>query len=126
MSTTPVSSIMARKLTEQAYYASQHPDAAPLEEKYFATLNVYNPGDFYIDDVQLVKTNIAGATFKNDYCRIDFGFDTNIKSLVEKYGEGGTLLLPNDCVTLTQNGEPQDVLSVELRSDGYMYIFLAS
>ena len=114
------------KAAEQAYYASQHPDAAPLEEKYFATLNVYNPGDFYIDDVQLVKTNIAGATFKNDYCRIDFGFDTNIKSLVEKYGEGGTLLLPNDCVTLTQNGEPQDVLSVELRSDGYMYIFLAS
>lgn len=92
------------------------------KDKYFATFNVFNPGDYYLDEVELVEANVASVIYNNGAIRIDLGYSTNIKTLA---AEKGYYLLPNDCVTVKVDGEPAEVESVEARSDGYLYIFLA-
>lgn len=92
------------------------------KDKYFATFNVFNPGDYYLDEVELVEANVASVIYNNGALRIDLGYSTNIKTLA---AEKGYYLLPNDCVTVKVDGEPAEVESVEARSDGYLYIFLA-
>lgn len=92
------------------------------KDKYFATFNVFNPGDYYLDEVELVEANVASVIYNKGAIRIDLGYSTNIKTLA---AEKGYYLLPNDCVTVKVDGEPAEVVSVEARSDGYLYIFLA-
>lgn len=91
------------------------------KDKYFATFNVFNPGDYYLDEVELVEANIAGIIYNGDVIRVDLGYATNAKTLA---GTKGYYLLPNDCVTVTVGGSEVVVESVEARSDGYLYIFL--
>ena len=93
------------------------------KDKYFATFNVFNPGDYYLDEVELVEANIAGIIYNGDVIRVDLGYATNAKTLA---GTKGYYLLPNDCVTVTVGGSEVVVESVEARSDGYLYIFLAN
>lgn len=91
------------------------------KDKYFATFNVFNPGDYCLDEVELVEANIAGIIYNGDVIRVDLGYATNAKTLA---GTKGYYLLPNDCVTVTVGGSEVVVESVEARSDGYLYIFL--
>ena len=91
------------------------------KDKYFATFNVFNPGDYYLDEVELVEANIAGIIYNGDVIRVDLGYATNAKTLA---GTKGYYLLPNDCVTVKVGGSEVVVESVEARSDGYLYIFL--
>lgn len=91
------------------------------KDKYFATFNVYNPGDYYLDEVELVEANVAGIIYNNGAIRIDLGYSTNIKTLA---AEKGYYLLPNDCVTVKVDGTAVAVESVEARSDGFLYVFL--
>lgn len=93
------------------------------KNQYFATFNVFNPGDYYLDEVELVEANIAGIIYNGDVIRVDLGYATNAKTLA---GTKGYYLLPNDCVTVTVGGSEVVVESVEARSDGYLYIFLAN
>ena len=116
----------ADKAKQDAEYDKQCADKEVYEEankdKYFATFNVFNPGDYYLDEVELVEANVASVIYNNGAIRIDLGYSTNIKTLA---AEKGYYLLPNDCVTVKVDGEPAEVESVEARSDGYLYIFLA-
>ena len=105
-----------KKCADKEVYAEANKD------KYFATFNVFNPGDYYLDEVELVEANVASVIYNNGAIRIDLGYSTNIKTLA---AEKGYYLLPNDCVTVKVDGEPAEVESVEARSDGYLYIFLA-
>lgn len=91
------------------------------KNQYFATFNVFNPGDYYLDEVDLVEANIAGIIYNGEVIRVDLGYATNAKTLA---GTKGYYLLPNDCVTVTVGGSEVVVESVEARSDGYLYIFL--
>ena len=91
------------------------------KDKYFATFNVFNPGDYYLDEVELVEANIAGIIYNGNVIRVDLGYATNAKTLA---GTKGYYVLPNDCVTVTVGGSEVVVESVEARSDGYLYIFL--
>ena len=91
------------------------------KDKYFATFNVFNPGDYYLDEVELVEANIAGIIYNGDVIRVDLGYATNAKTLA---GTKGYYLLPNDCVSVKVGGSEVVVESVEARSDGYLYIFL--
>lgn len=91
------------------------------KDKYFATFNVFNPGDYCLDEVELVEANIAGIIYNGEVIRVDLGYATNAKTLA---GTKGYYLLPNDCVTVTVGGSEVVVESVEARSDGYLYIFL--
>lgn len=116
----------ADKAKQDAEYDKQCADkegyAEANKDKYFATFNVFNPGDYYLDEVDLVEANVASVIYNNGAIRIDLGYSTNIKTLA---AEKGYYLLPNDCVTVKVDGEPAEVESVEARSDGYLYIFLA-
>ena len=105
----------------KAWYAEQNPTKDELPATYFLTLNVYNPGDFYIDDVVVEQSSIAGVAFRDDVIRVDFGYSVNYSALLQGQDR---LLLPNECVKVKLNGEEVNVLTVELFKDGKFYIFL--
>lgn len=106
---------------QQEYYKEHPGKVEELVKKYFLTLNVFSPGDYFIDNVLIEESEIAGVAFKNDVIRVDFGYDTNIKDLVK--ANNGRVILPNDCVTLNIDDQEANALSVELLDDGYLYIF---
>lgn len=103
-------------------YAKQHPDKDPLADTFFATFNVFNPGEYFLDEVNLVESPIAGVAYEYYAIRVDFGFPTNIKDLV-KNNPLGVVLMPEGCAKVTVNGEEVEVESVELHENGYMYIY---
>ena len=115
----------ADKAKQDAEYdkqcANKEVYAEANKDKYFATFNVFNPGDYYLDEVELVEANIAGIIYNGDVIRVDLGYATNAKTLA---GTKGYYLLPNDCVSVKVGGSEVVVESVEARSDGYLYIFL--
>ncbi len=115
----------ADKAKQDAEYEKQCANnevyAEANKDKYFATFNVFNPGDYYLDEVELVEANVASVIYNNGAIRIDLGYSTNIKTLA---AEKGYYLLPNDCVTVKVDGTVAKVESVEARSDGFLYIFL--
>ena len=117
----------ADKAKQDAEYDKQCADkevyAEANKDKYFATFNVFNPGDYYLDEVELVEANIAGIIYNGDVIRVDLGYATNAKTLA---GTKGYYVLPNDCVSVKVGGSEVVVESVEARSDGYLYIFLAN
>lgn len=106
---------------QKAWYAEQNPTKDELPATYFLTLNVYNPGDFYIDDVVVEQANVGAVTFRDDVIRVDFGYAVDYAALLKGQKR---LLMPNDCVKVKLNGEEINVLTVELLSDGSFYIFL--
>lgn len=106
---------------QKSKYAESHSDV--LADTYFATLNIYNPGQYYLDEVSLYESPIAGIAFDLDVIRVDFGFGTNITTLVNG-SSIGRVLMPTDCATVTVNGEARTVSGVELHKDGYLYIYL--
>ncbi len=108
---------------QQTAFAAAYPDLGSLQDTYFATINVYDPGDFYLDDVSIVESSIQAVQYSADVIRVDFGYDTNIKTLVAA-SSLDRVIMPTDCVSVTLNGETAAVDAVELQSDGYLYIFL--
>ncbi|NPD92974.1 hypothetical protein [Xylanibacter muris] len=111
----------ANNAVQQEYYAKHPGELTELAQKFFLTLNMYTPGDYYIDNVLVEESEIAGVRFIDDKIQVSFGYDTNIKDLVK--ANDGRVILPNDCITLSINDEIVDVLSVELLDDGFLYIF---
>ena len=105
----------------KAWYAEQNPTKDELPATYFLTLNVYNPGDFFIDDVIVEQSNIQGIAFRDDVIRVDFGYAIDAAALLNGQQR---LLMPENCVTVKLNGEVINVMTVELLSDGNFYIFL--
>ena len=61
------------------------------------------------------------ANFSYDVVCVDFGTGVNMKTLV---GSKKRIIYPNDCVTVTVNGNATTLLSVEGRPDGKLYIFV--
>lgn len=91
------------------------------KNQYFATFNVFNPGDYYLDEVILEEANIAGMKYREYVVCVDLGYPTNAASLA---AEKGYYVLPNSSATVKVNGEKAKVETVELRSDGKLYVFL--
>ncbi|MGN1263251.1 MAG: hypothetical protein ACI4TW_04375, partial [Prevotella sp.] len=104
----------------KAYYAENHPDKDELPDTYFLTINIYSPGDFWLDDVLVEEANVQGARFFSDIIRVDFGFPID-NSLLNGAKQ---VLFPNDCVSVKVDGTEADVLTTELQDDGNFYIFL--
>lgn len=102
-------------------YAASHTDE--LADTYFATINVYNPGQYFLDEVSLYESPIAGIAFDQDVIRVDFGYATNIAELASA-SSLGRVLLPADCATVTVNGEARTVVGAEYHKDGYLYIYI--
>lgn len=111
----------ASEALQKEKYAESHSDE--LADTYFATINVYNPGQYYLDEVSLYESSIAGVSFDQDVIRVDFGFGTNVADLVSA-SDKGRVIMPTDCATVSVNGESRTVIGVELHKDGYLYIYL--
>ncbi len=97
--------------------------AAANKDKYFAAFNIYNPGDFNLDEVVLEEAAIAGIVYKEDVICVDLGHPTNAATLA-KTKASGIYTLDNSTATVTVDGKAAEILSVELRADGKLYIFL--
>ena len=79
--------------------------------------------NYYFDNIVFEVFKLGTALeYSNEAIRIDFGFDTNLPELVKKGGRP-RLVYPNDCVTVTANGQEVPVFSVEAFADGRFYIF---
>lgn len=91
------------------------------KNQYFATFNVFNPGEYYLDEVNLEEANIAGMRYRGCTVCVDLGYATNAASLA---GAKGYYELPNSSATVKVNGTEAKVETVELHSDGKLYIFL--
>lgn len=104
----------------KAWYKQQYPEKDELPATYFLTLNVFNPGDFYIDDVLVEQANIQGLSFYNDVIKVNFGYaiSTNILNGAER------LVLPEGCVSVKLDGKEVGIMTVELWKNGSFYIFL--
>ena len=96
---------------------------ASNKDKYFASFNIYNPGEFFLDEVTLEEAAIAGASYNDDVICVDLGHPTNAASLASQKASGN-YLLDNSTATVTVDGKAVDILTVELRKDGKLYIFL--
>lgn len=103
--------------------ASKEAYNAANKDKYFASFNIYNPGEFFLDEVTLEEAAIAGASYNDDVICVDLGHPTNAASLASQKASGN-YLLDNSTATVTVNGKAVDILTVELRKDGKLYIFL--
>ena len=88
------------------------------------------PNTFYFDNIQF-GVDLGGANpigdltfnYGSDIVCVNLADKTNMKDLVSAAG-GKTLIYPNDCVTVTWNGNTCNITSVEGRPNGNFYIFL--
>ena len=103
--------------------ASKEAYNAANKDKYFASFNIYNPGEFFLDEVTLEEAAIAGASYNDDVICVDLGHPTNAASLASQKASGN-YLLDNSVATVTVGGKAVEILTVELRKDGKLYIFL--
>lgn len=87
---------------------------------------------FYFDNIEfgvdLGGNNPMSAVkglYSFDVIRIDLGGTTNMKKLVAAASGGKTLIYPNELGTVLYNGKEINILSIEGRPDGNLYIFMA-
>lgn len=98
-----------------------------IPEKYFLTINMYNPGEYILDDIAIEEgATIAGCTYNFDVIRIDFGYPTNLAELAKaSVDPEGTLALSPSCVKVMNGDTEVEVSAVEGKEDGYLYIFMS-
>lgn len=96
-------------------------------EEFFLTINMYNPGTYYLDDIKIEKATMAGCTYNYDFIKVDLGYPTNIDDLAKASTDpAGIYLLPNSCVKVMAGDQELPIMSVEGKQDGYLYIFIKS
>ncbi len=80
--------------------------------------------EYYFDNIRFEEYKYGvSATFDVDVIKLDFGFDTNLPDLVKACGKP-RLMYPDDCVSVTVNGDEAAVVSVEGFADGRFYVFM--
>lgn len=80
--------------------------------------------EYYFDNIRFEEYKYGvSAGFDMDVIKVDFGFDTNLPSLVAACGKP-RLMYPMECVSVVVNGEEAEVMSVEGFGDGRFYIFM--
>ena len=85
---------------------------------------------FYFDNIKMQK-DLGGSNpmsdvaieYGSDVICVGLGDNTNMKDLVKAAG-GKTLIYDNSCATATWNGKECNIVSVEGRPDGNLYVFL--
>ena len=95
-----------------------------LADKFFMSLSVYNPGTFYIKDVVLTETDaVETAEFGMSAIKIKFCGGTNIAAMASASPTGSVVFDDLSYASVTVNGAPAKIESIEYRSDGCLYIF---
>ena len=99
------------------------PWEAPLPEEYFLIINMYNPGEYLLDDIKIEEgVTFNEATFGSQGIKLDFGYPTNIAELAKANAED-MFYLPTSCVSVTVNGTAVTPKYVEGKKDGFLYIY---
>ncbi len=115
----------ASKENQDAQYQAQGKDIQYIND-YFVTMNIINPGTFYLDEFTLTEINSAvdAITYGGEgTIRVKYMFDTTISALAKAQANGRVILDPS-CAKVTIAGEAKDIQAVELHKDGYLYVFL--
>ena len=97
-------------------------------DQYFVRLAFMGPGvTYYVDDMALTKSWIAGAEYNKNIMRVDFGYDTNLKELSDKSAVKA-LYFPAENISITGEEEGEEfelvLASAEYHNDGYLYIWI--
>jgi len=96
-----------------------------LPEVYFFIANLFCPVTYYLDDIVIEEgVTVREVTYSDETIKVDFGYATNIATLAK--ANKGTLSLDKDLVTVTINGEEAEVVYVEGKEDGFLYINVAA
>ena len=104
--------------------AQQSTDQKQFLSVAFNLNELADANNYYFDNIKFeVYKYGTVAEFFMDALQIDFGFDTNLSELVKAAGKM-RLIYPNDCATVTVNGEKAEILSIEGFDDGRFYIFM--
>lgn len=101
-------------------------------DTYFARFSFRGPGvTYYVDDIALTESWIAGAEYNGQIMRVDFGYDTNMAELCEADPLKSKKLPYEyfDLVGYYYDGDDfvEEVLPIfgaEYHNDGYLYIWL--
>lgn len=111
---------------QQEIYPNIKPgDTEGLKANRFLRLAFKGTGEYTMDGVVVEEAKIAGVYFNKKAIKIDFGFPTNGAALA-KTDALGTKVLDASLVKVTIDGEEETPASVEIKSDGVLYIFLDS
>lgn len=98
-----------------------------VPEEFFAIVNMFDGGTYLLDDICIEEgVYFNQATGNLNVIRLDFGYDTNIKTLVAATKKGQCLMLDKEQFKVNgADGEVLEIASVEAHADGYVYVFLA-
>ena len=94
-----------------------------LPEVYFFIANMFCPVTYYLDDIRIDEgVAVKEVTYSDEIIKIDFGYATNIASLAK--ANKGTISLDKELVKVTVDDEEVDVLYLEGKEDGFLYILV--
>lgn len=80
--------------------------------------------EFFFDNLYFYTyAPLTVGLHADEVIQLDFARKTNIADLVAAGGKS-RLIFPNECATVTVNGESVDIYSVEAFADGRFYIFI--
>ena len=109
----------------QTYTAEGTMDAAHagVQSIAFDLNNDKVANNYYFDNIKFDIFRIGVyAQFSGDVILLNFGFDTNLNSMVKESG-AKRIIFDNSCVTVKVNGKEVAIYSVEGCDDGRFYIF---
>ena len=94
-----------------------------LPEIYFFIANMFCPTTYYLDDIVIEEgVAVKEVTHSEEIIKIDFGYATNIASLAK--ANKGTVVIDKSLVKVTLDGEETEVLYVEGKEDGFLYVLV--
>ena len=96
---------------------------AKLPEIYFFIANMFCPSTYYLDDIVIEEgTTVREVTHSDEQIKVDFGYATNIATLAK--ANKGTVSFNKESVKVTVDDEEVEVVYVEGKEDGFLYILV--
>lgn len=98
-------------------------------DTYFLRFSFQGPNSTYmVDDIHLVHSWIGAAEYCGNMIRVDFGYETNLKTIANSNGIG-QIQLPENAYKVTGFDElvgqtfSFDITTAEYHNDGYLYLW---
>ena len=119
--------VFASEAMQKEKYAEK--GKGELADKFFLTLNVFNPGLFSVRDVVLSEVGAVQSVKFGEMgaIKVDFGSNTNIAALAEAAPKGLVMFGADEVAnyaSATVNGAAAEIEAIEYHKDGCLYVFL--
>ena len=119
--------VFASEAMQKEKYAEK--GKGELADKFFLTLNVFNPGLFSVRDVVLSEVGAVQSVGFGTLgaIKIDFGANTNIAAMAEAAPKGLVMFDADEVskyASATVNGAAAEIEAIEYHKDGALYVFL--